>query len=829
VAALGVSALLLVATGPAGADPVDPNNATPPASAAISPSSTPGPTTSVPAPASSTTDPTTADPTTADPTTDPTSTPAVNPAVTNPPVVAAAVGITVTPSIDLVNLQNVTVAGTGFGANQQVGFAACKNPSTGADNCDTNHVGFATTDGTGAFNTTFTVHRILHTNNGDLDCASAPAACKIAVGELSDQSINGSTPLSFDPSVPLPPPPVLQVFPDTGLTDGQSVLALGTGYVPSSPISAFECIVASSQCVYIGGAGATVNGNGAFLATIVVRRQIVLAPWTAKDCADAPGDCELRVTSTLDFDATAAVPVDFDGSVPLPSGTVTINPDTGLTAFQTVTVSGAGFVVGGAGQPLVELGVCKTGSVDSQDCSNSTATALVDATGAFTTQLPLRRIVNFPSGAFDCGSAPDACEVRAMSFGPTAVFGSASFSFTPGPPPPPAAITVTPNTGLASGDEVTVAGTGFAPNSDVIANQCPTGGAPFCPYSSGSFTTTDASGAFSTSLRLTRGVLEGYSPPAITDCAASSGACSVFAYSFDQGDQAEAPLDFDGSVPIGAPSVAVTPGTLDLPDRALLSVDATGFTPDETVFVLECPASAPYVFCTQESQNSVLADSTGAVHVDLRVHRTLGYGSFGGAPTDCAAAVGTCVIRVSSGSEPLRTTDVPLGFDPTAVAPPPTLTVSPAGPWTDGQQVTVTGSGFTPGASLGLAECTAAGEPTASRCGKSLFDEFTADGDGNFSRSLTVTAAIETFHAGTIDCTTVAGGCVIFAANRADYGAERNSVPIVFAPSALPPDTTVAGALAFTGGGDRRLLWGGLGAVLAGAVLLVVTRRRRTA
>jgi hypothetical protein len=70
---------------------------------------------------------------------------------------------------------------------------------------------------------------------------------------------------------------------------------------------------------------------------------------------------------------------------------------------------------------------------------------------------------------------------------------------------------------------------------------------------------------------------------------------------------------------------------------------------------------------------------------------------------------------------------------------------------------------------------------------------------------------------------------VIFAANRADYGAERNSVPIVFAPSALPPDTTVAGALAFTGGGDRRLLWGGLGAVLAGAVLLVVTRRRRTA
>ncbi len=69
-----------------------------------------------------------------------------------------------------------------------------------------------------------------------------------------------------------------------------------------------------------------------------------------------------------------------------------------------------------------------------------------------------------------------------------------------------------------------------------------------------------------------------------------------------------------------------------------MTVDVSGFAPDETVFVIECPASSSYIYCTNGSQSSVLADATGAVHLEMRVHRDLDVGPFGSGPTNCAAA-----------------------------------------------------------------------------------------------------------------------------------------------------------------------------------------------
>ena len=187
-----------------------------------------------------------------------------------------------------------------------------------------------------------------------------------------------------------------------------------------------------------------------------------------------------------------------------------------------------------------------------------------------------------------------------------------------------------------------------------------------------------------------------------------------------------------------------------------------------------------------------------------------------------------------------------LGFDPNAVAPPPVITTTPPGPFTDGEQVTVHGSGFTPNAVLGLAECIAGVEPNGHTCDSSststlaatsevdanaggLFDQFTADVDGEFTRTITIRNQFQSTD-GTVDCLTEPDGCVLLAANRGDFGAERTTLAIVFASgTGGSSGGTKVRALAFTGvgSGTGPLVLAGGAALALGLALLVAVRRRR--
>jgi LPXTG-motif cell wall-anchored protein len=171
---------------------------------------------------------------------------------------------------------------------------------------------------------------------------------------------------------------------------------------------------------------------------------------------------------------------------------------------------------------------------------------------------------------------------------------------------------------------------------------------------------------------------------------------------------------------------------------------------------------------------------------------------------------------------------VPLGFNPTAVAPPPVLTITPVGPFTDGQQVEVHGSGFSPDADLGMSECLADGVLDGSRCDSSLYDVFSSDGNGEFTRTVTLHTKFAA-PKGDVDCTTAPNGCVLFAANRQDFGDERTSIPIPFATGSGPTPTQTIRALAFTGAGSSTAPLAVVGAlaVALGAALLVTARRRR--
>jgi hypothetical protein len=274
-------------------------------------------------------------------------------------------------------------------------------------------------------------------------------------------------------------------------------------------------------------------------------------------------------------------------------------------------------------------------------------------------------------------------------------------------------------------------------------------------------------------------------------------------------------------------------------------VHSSGFAPGERVVISQCDADAPTagISCTSGVVNVLTADANGVVDTSLRVHRTLTYSGGIIIITDtanCAEEVGECVIRAQSLDDPLVVEDVPLGFDPTAVAPPPVLSTAPAGPYTDGEQVVVHGSGFTPDATLGLAQCEAGVEPNGHTCDSQpggLFAEFRADSNGEFTRTITMHTQVHSTDS-TIDCA-AAGSCVLFAANRQDFGAERAALPITFTSSGgAPPGLTIGAkgesatrALAFTGAGARTVPLAVIGStlVLVGGVLLLMSRRRRVA
>jgi LPXTG-motif cell wall-anchored protein len=205
-----------------------------------------------------------------------------------------------------------------------------------------------------------------------------------------------------------------------------------------------------------------------------------------------------------------------------------------------------------------------------------------------------------------------------------------------------------------------------------------------------------------------------------------------------------------------------------------------------------------------------------------------GSGADTGGTTNCAAAIGRCVVRVQSLDDPLVVSDTALGFDPTAVAPPPSLSVAPGGPYADGQQVVVHGAGFTPNAVLGLAQCSTAAEPGGPTCDSGpdgLFTEFRADAEGTFTRTVTLHTPVLTTD-GSLDCG-AAGSCELFAANRNDYATERAAISIDFAAT---PTGRIAPtrALASTGAGAATapVTIAGFALLLLGSALVLLGRRR---
>lgn len=253
-----------------------------------------------------------------------------------------------------------------------------------------------------------------------------------------------------------------------------------------------------------------------------------------------------------------------------------------------------------------------------------------------------------------------------------------------------------------------------------------------------------------------------------------------------------------GAVAIGTPTadaqtppvVTIEPST-NLVDGTPVTVTVNGLTPDSWFEVVQCRAgSASDLDCDWSDYAFADADQSGQASLVMRVDALIDVGDESSDPVDCRVA-GACVLGWWAGSGG-GTGAVPLAFTPGgALAPPPTVSVSPHEGLVHRQAVTVSASGLVWSSTAQIHQCAA--DPVDFRdCG---FDnDMTVEiGEATTYEGLFEAAAIIETSQGTVDCREP-GACVV-AVSQSDMRipAKTATTPVAFDPDAevVPPTIAV--------------------------------------
>ncbi|MGZ4794591.1 MAG: neocarzinostatin apoprotein domain-containing protein [Acidimicrobiia bacterium] len=700
------------------------------------------------------------------------------------PAATANPTLSVDPDTDLRRGQQVAVSGTGYSAGM-VTVLQCVAGTTSAIDCDLSDLVFFNPAADGTISTTVTVHRVIDGPTGPVDCGSAAGTCELVSADQS-ATVLARHPISFDPSEP-PPTVAMTVTPAEGLLAGQTITVDGSGFLAGGLVLVRECAADAPFC---SGPAAypTADGTGAFEAQLTVGLRVTDATGATTNCLVVA--CVVRAESLSDGEYSAESPITFDPSQPPPPvPAITVEPATGLLHDQQVTISGTGF------DPSTSVELTECGNSTDVFCSEFLAVAQSDGSGAFSTTATVSRLVSefTPGGSSIEDCADVGCSVSAVGFGsvdPVELVARAAIAFDASVPPPdrPTA-TVTPDTNLPYRTDVAVHGSGFRPGESVYAIYCVDS---LQEGSCGAFSaqgTADDTGTVDLTLTVKRRVASDSDNGSVVDCVDPDTSCSVQIQGERGYEQIQLPVTFDPDAPIPPPPVAAIGVDHPLGWREVVTVLGGGFTPGP-IGLSQCArvtsGDTSFESCGNYSQAQV--DATGILLTTARLDRMLDLGF--GTPVDCATAPTPCTLRIGYG-DPDDSATIPLTFDPSSQPPPPpVLTILPAGPLLDGRPAILLGSGFTPGATLGLSECAAGATSIADSCDLGHAFTATADADGAFATAFVPVGAGGSSQ-GTLDCTVAPGTCVLAAANTSDLR-EFTSTPLTFdAPELAVHGTTI--------------------------------------
>lgn len=294
--------------------------------------------------------------------TDPTTTAPVSSTTTADP--AAGLAVTVSPSTDLVEGQEVVVAGTGFPSDGSVAVVMCVadalSSGAGDAGCDLSQAGSAVVHPDGRVDGTIVLRRTIVTaSSGWVDCAAGEVACAVAVGQVEDHAVAALAPVAFAPQ-PAIAPLTLAASPAEGLQHGQTVTMTidGVGDLDESLVMFQQCANGAPDAgaaPYSGGPpclmgnlgrpgeapGVSLDASGRLTAEVTVWRTIPDGD-PPVDCADV--GCYLRIDVA---GRSATAPLAFDGSASAPPvPTMTAAPTSGLQVGDEVVVTVEGLAPG---------------------------------------------------------------------------------------------------------------------------------------------------------------------------------------------------------------------------------------------------------------------------------------------------------------------------------------------------------------------------------------------------------------------------------------------------------------------------------------------------
>lgn len=378
--------------------------------------------------------------------------------------------VKVSPSSNLAAGQIVTVSGSGFPANAEIGVTECKSgePTTSLSDCSLPDGEVLESGSHGRFTVTYQVERHITINATQIDCATKGACALGAATYPRIAKAHAGQVLEFNPKLK-PIAPSIHLSQSTSLASNQSVTITGKNFSPNGSVSIDECSSGGTCQYYTNDSFAPTSAAGTFSATYRPSADVLLygkGRVRLTHCSKAPG-CVVEAQSD-GVGGSAKEAVSFDPKAPPVTPDLHVSRRTALAEGQIVTVRGSDL------DPHVGYTVteCKTGRASILDCGlNDSVSSESSAAGEMEAHLPVT--AHSTTGAItpvDCDTT--SCSITIVESGDEWFSSSERISFNSSLPPVTPSETVTPSSGLVDGQIVTVSGGDFPTGSTVDATEC---------------------------------------------------------------------------------------------------------------------------------------------------------------------------------------------------------------------------------------------------------------------------------------------------------------------------------------------------------------------
>ena len=380
------------------------------------------------------------------------------------------------------------------------------------------------------------------------------------------------------------------------------------------------------------------------------------------------------------------------------TATMTVTPNTGLIANQKVIITGTGFTPNATLAAVECIGTATT----TAGCDLSALTPIsVNANGAISATDFYVQTGSIGNGTCGTSASDTDCAIAIGTLAGTLV-ADAPITFAASTAVAAPSVTVTPSTGLTTGQSVTVTGSGFTPGDSLYVLEClaTATGATGCDVASAKPVTANSDGTLpSTPFTVTTGTI---GTGTCGTSAADLSGCVISVANATGGDAGVAAITFAATTTPAGPTVTVSPST-NLKNGRSVTVTGSGFKPGDSLFVLECLATATGASgCDVATAKSITANSDGTLP---STPFTVAAGKIGlSACGTTSANAGGCIITVATatGTDAGAT---PIRFAVAAKKVARSLFVRPSVNLRNGQVVTVFGRGFTPRDHVYIVEC----------------------------------------------------------------------------------------------------------------------------